>query len=817
MAEVISIIGSIIAIVELTAKVGKKIYQHGDTVIHEEQGIADLEAQLAAVEEVAKKLEKMVRDAEALDDSLERWPTLAVLRLDSSPLTLCKKELDSLDEELTLPESRMDKLKAATLWPHKKKKIEGILERVVKQKDRIVEALEMENMSEGMRSMKLMEALMRVQDRQEDHKVLSWLSNVDPMVDHEAAKKNRQEGTGEWFIRGDKYIEWRDKPNSFLWLHGFAGCGKTVLSSTIIEEVLKYCRGFSSHRVAYFYFSFGERKKKMPLIMIQSILAQLVKQMPRIPQEVYTFYDNYKDSKALPAASLKKVLCLVLELQKETFIIIDALDECPIDQDSRNELCSILAEINNWKLPNIHTMVTSRADQDIKEALTSIDMLPSISVRNKAVDADIQRYIRAELENLNELQLFAVIKILKAIPLEYQTRAHNCLRWLSFAERPLTLTELAEAAILDSGKRPNLNITNRLFKEDGVIQILGSLVNIRSHEFAGKKTRQVMLAHFSIKEFLTSSRTLEIPHLSILESQSHRILTRDCLIYLLSSIVRDSSKFILQDYALSHWTDHYRKNEEDETALALAVELLTDFLRQSTWLRSYFGEPLRSKSIPALHIAAWKGLRVVIDRLLKSGHDINAKNDGWTYSALQIACMEKHPPEFLEVFINNGAEINETGGEDGCPLQATACHCQEDTVKLFLNRGADVNAISGWHGTALIAAVRRHNLPIIKTLMAHGADMNANAGVAMSTIMPDKGDTHVVNGANALDSAVANWELRPPSTRTATANEDPVVKLLIDAGAHHSEPIRVDISGISEEMRNSGKIISCPWDANPQS
>jgi hypothetical protein len=60
-------------------------------------------------------------------------------------------------------------------------------------------------------------------------KIFTWLYRTDPHVNHNAAIAARYAGTGLWFIDGDEHRQWENTPNSFLWLHGIPGSGKTVL------------------------------------------------------------------------------------------------------------------------------------------------------------------------------------------------------------------------------------------------------------------------------------------------------------------------------------------------------------------------------------------------------------------------------------------------------------------------------------------------------------------------------------------------------------------------------------------------------------
>lgn len=58
---------------------------------------------------------------------------------------------------------------------------------------------------------------------------MKWLASTDPLINQIAARAKHEAHTGNWFIQGSECQEWRDTPNSFLWLHGIPGCGKSVL------------------------------------------------------------------------------------------------------------------------------------------------------------------------------------------------------------------------------------------------------------------------------------------------------------------------------------------------------------------------------------------------------------------------------------------------------------------------------------------------------------------------------------------------------------------------------------------------------------
>ena len=80
---------------------------------------------------------------------------------------------------------------------------------------------------------------------------------------------------------------------------------------------------------------------------------------------------------------------------KDTYLILDALDECV----ERSELLINLERIMSWEDANLHILVTSRREQDIEDALTPlIEAKDQIGIQSALVNADIRVYIRDRLQ-----------------------------------------------------------------------------------------------------------------------------------------------------------------------------------------------------------------------------------------------------------------------------------------------------------------------------------------------------------------------------------------------------------------------------------
>jgi len=93
---------------------------------------------------------------------------------------------------------------------------------------------------------------------------------------------------------------------------------------------------------------------------------------------------------------------------RTTFIIIDALDECPSENGERSYLCSVLGEMKEWAAINLRVAVTSRREVALIESLEPLCTIEPISIHGAAVQSDIQKFIRSELSRDRRLKTWPV-------------------------------------------------------------------------------------------------------------------------------------------------------------------------------------------------------------------------------------------------------------------------------------------------------------------------------------------------------------------------------------------------------------------------
>ena len=249
-------------------------------------------------------------------------------------------------------------------------------------------------------------------DGQRD-RIRMWLSAPDPSLNHNAARAKRHANTGSWLIDCQKFADWKRNAQSFMWLHGIPGCGKSVLSSTLIDNVETYCRQSPGRAMAYFYFDFSSKdnEKQKYENMIRSLVAQLSLQDGRTSQTLVALYSKCREGEEQPRQmDLVEVLQELIQKTEDTFIILDALDECT----DRDGLMRVLQGLSS-RGDRLHLLATSRDEKDIREGLESLCGGDNfIKIQSNLVNEDIQSYIHARLEDDSRFSKWKAVPGVKA-------------------------------------------------------------------------------------------------------------------------------------------------------------------------------------------------------------------------------------------------------------------------------------------------------------------------------------------------------------------------------------------------------------------
>ena len=357
--------------------------------------------------------------------------------------------------------------------------------------------------------------------------------------------------------------------------------------------------------------------------------------------------------------------------------------------------------------------------------------------------------VRRTLEELPESLDETYERILKEIKKPNRGQARRVLQCLVVAIRPLDVAELAEVLAVDfdvAEGMPKLKPDWRWEDQEQALLIAcSSLISI----IKTGDSRVVQFSHFSVKEFLTSSRLAtaigEASTYHIDLEPAHATLAQACLCVLLQTHDdvegHTPSDHPLAQYAARHWTTH-TQFEDVSSRLQKGMEYLFDpnkphfkvwrtlydiDTKPSSGTTFFLFAPFDKSDAAPLYYAALCGFHEVVEHLIiKSPLDMNA-NGGHYVRPLVAALAGKHfrTAEFL---FRNGADPHFHGREMQSPLHSAAYYGDLEVVHKLIEYGADIGAEDLKGCTPLYFAsegVHLKDRTVLRLLLEHGAGVNA--------------------------------------------------------------------------------------------
>jgi hypothetical protein len=157
--------------------------------------------------------------------------------------------------------------------------------------------------------------------------------------------------------------------------------------------------------LAYFYFDFRDIDKQNLRNLLPSLLIQLSAQSDPCCDILSRLYSAHKRGVEKPSdramiECLKEMLGL--EGQRPTYIILDALDECPVTSSipsPREEVLDLVEDLIGLHLPNLHICVTSRPEPDIQVVLERLTERPVSLHDESGQKEDIANYISSSVHS----------------------------------------------------------------------------------------------------------------------------------------------------------------------------------------------------------------------------------------------------------------------------------------------------------------------------------------------------------------------------------------------------------------------------------
>ena len=362
------------------------------------------------------RLEQVANESElkSNDTSSTRHSALEVLCQDGGAISNCYEELRALEQKLGSGGWAINKgiRRRAFIqsigWQFKGKEAEDMLKRLDGHKTTLNLAITMDqaalmkSMSKTMQDVdkntrSLFKQFRDISLDDQKRRILQWLSPVDPSISHEVALKIRQAGTNSWFLSCKEFENWRDSENSFLWLSGRPGSGKTILMSSAIHSLQQYSGEKEPPLLAYLYCDFRSPETRDPLNLAGSLLAQICSRLGSFPAALDEAFERSKMSAAPygKRMNLGTIIEILVNLsgQHRIVVVVDALDEC----ESRQDILEFLQKLGTQG-SFLNIIVSSRDETDIREMLSDFPRLP-LEAAWASLDRDIDCYINYRLSH----------------------------------------------------------------------------------------------------------------------------------------------------------------------------------------------------------------------------------------------------------------------------------------------------------------------------------------------------------------------------------------------------------------------------------
>ncbi|KAF2107825.1 hypothetical protein BDV96DRAFT_505443, partial [Lophiotrema nucula] len=295
---------------------------------------------------------------------------------------------------------------------------------------------------------------------------------------------DRVPDTFEWFYKDEnRFKEWRDSRKSgILWISAGPGCGKSVLTKSLIKDGLLTTKR-STTNIAHFFFKEGDINRNSTSSAMCRLIHQILVQDPS-----KKLLQNASERGYTTDASLAKDLGQLWGILEDivsssdsgdTILVLDALDEC--SRTDRVHLLKILQEFFEGNKAEdssivLKVFITSRPYDDFKlgkprkinplaEYTTHI-VFPNVS---KDINLVIDARIRTIASEIPPTQREAISKHLRG-------RQDRTFLWLSLTFKYIEMNPDLFKRVVD--------IEQQLYKlPDGIFDAYGALLaRVQDHK-----------------------------------------------------------------------------------------------------------------------------------------------------------------------------------------------------------------------------------------------------------------------------------------------------------------------------------------------
>ena len=404
----VSAVASVIAIYQLASAISGLCFRYGQGVRQADRDADLVINEIDTFQKYLRTLKDILVNEDVATSGSEPLANLEeIVNGESAALRRCERDLQDLKKRLEKVqfEGRFQGAINKLSWPLKKEEVRKTLNTLKNFTEAVDRALNVDNNKTMRRIDSTTKSIQASLESAETHgmrdRILDWLAHPDPSKIHEIVRRDRnnQAKTGRWFLAGSAFMQFKNTPQSVLWLHGDSGCGKSVLCSAVIDHILAVQSRDSRTELAYWYFSVTDKKRSSVDSFLRALIVQLVHEYP-IPSFLLDLWSAGKMGRKAPQkVDLQETIqrILVAEPSRIYFIVIDAVDES--DDTERAQLMQFVRSLALLEA-DIHIFFTSRTNTvGIAKAMKETTSFYDIAMEGQDTDLDISAHVTERLEN----------------------------------------------------------------------------------------------------------------------------------------------------------------------------------------------------------------------------------------------------------------------------------------------------------------------------------------------------------------------------------------------------------------------------------
>lgn len=192
---------------------------------------------------------------------------------------------------------------------------------------------------------------------------MDWLSPLDLSKTQHDVLNWRHGDTGRWFLESPEFNSWLHGPSQTLFCPGMPGAGKTMLAAIAIDHISRTLN--EDVRLAYLFCNYKTQSDQRAIDFFSVLLKQFAQNRTDVPASIRQMYEDCSNRKRRPSFhEINQALELIC-LGNTGYIVVDALDECTRDNDTRGQLIRGLRQLQ--KKTNVKLLCTSRFISEVIE------------------------------------------------------------------------------------------------------------------------------------------------------------------------------------------------------------------------------------------------------------------------------------------------------------------------------------------------------------------------------------------------------------------------------------------------------------------